>query len=362
MTKSLSIIVLSIILIAATQAKGKNLSAQVAALLAYTEPAEYAYSECDDDLVGVSHKALELAMALPDFPKDLKPSSDELASAKCQWAWPRQSKTWFKFTFSREDKVCTVYAVATYYSMNLRSGPKLTLTSDFTLRANKELGKCEPVQKEVVELDLGVEIQEPVEEQVNLVADEKDLVSEDFVSTLERQESEDLDLPISLNNETPKIELPELDFDEDELFNLPLPVLRRRNAHIWKPKNNVGEFQDHSESFESLFDQKTEEDALFAHPLGGWNVCNPEEHEYIDRVFRVLAGNGHIHNVEVFSQNVIHCEKQIVNGINYNMIVGLNAKKCQVAFHSSTQREISLLTSAYKFPEVLDCIELLSAL
>lgn len=70
---------------------------------------------------------------------------------------------------------------------------------------------------------------------------------------------------------------------------------------------------------------------------GNWHACTQSEKDKTRNYFGMMFAHLKIHNIAIYSQNMIECKKQVVAGRNYEVKLGFNEKSCNVRFHYDLQ-------------------------
>lgn len=311
MINSQLVITLSIILMASAPVSAGRSTYTYKAIpsqaLAYVKPTFW--SDCGD-IAETGREVFGFAQAKGVISSDIAPKTEaDLEKATCSWA-VQNNYAWFKFEHEKDGSICSVYVIAGLMTLN-RNDPKLSkFVESHTKTANNEMGKCTPIPPSY---DTATQTDEVVEK-------------------VDETKVEDIDL-------------------ED----IPLPKLVRRNATY--PKTKTPSYEITGEDMSSLFNEQEEHDALHTNLMGGWQGCSKANHRHVPRFFNVLTNRGLISGVHVYTENVVHCEQQLVNGLNFDVKVAFNGNACWLAFHASFNDEVSQLTTAPRTDDIPLCIE-----
>lgn len=320
------------------------------AALAYVEPTGWV--DCED-LVDDGHIVLNAAVAEKIIPTELIPESAEaLEKATCSWT-TANGYSFYKFEHKKGDSVCTVYAVASLYTFRLRQVGDLKYSKEHTTTANKKMGEC----KSVVE-DKSIQTDEIVEEEAAAP-----IMVEETVGQKEFHDEVHPNKIPEVNTVAPKskffyehqAKVEQKSAEVESLSEIELPKFVRQNAII--PKYKTPSYEPTAEDFSQLYNEQEEHDALHTHLMGGWQECSEKNLRHVPRFFNVLSARGLIYGIHIYTENVIHCEQQVVNGLNFNVKVGFNDSVCQVALHVSLNNEVSSLNTATQFEDPPLCTQ-----
>jgi hypothetical protein len=362
--------------------------------LAFKKPT--VWSDCGD-LAEDGRSIVKAAITISLIPNKLIPESDEaLVDAKCSWGLSNNSYSFYKFEHKKGNSICTVYAVASLLTHRMRQQGNMKYSAEHTKTANEEMGLCTPIaqEEESLQVEDTFALKKPQDEvhPVNLpeikVEVPKSNFFHEYQAKLEQTNAEVESFPENGNfdedlepefepskfvrqnafiwkSKTPAYEPTLEDFDEDLELELPRlelepPKLRRQNARFWKLKTPA--YEPTSEDFDQLFNKQEEHDALHTHLMGGWQNCTKENLSHVPRYLSVLNARNVILGIHTYTENVVHCEQQIVNGTNFNVKVGFNQSVCQIAFHVSLDNEVTALTTATPFEGVPPCTQMLKPL
>ena len=350
--------------------------------LAYKKPT--VWSDCGN-LAEDGRSIVKAAITIRLIPNNLIPESDEaLVNAKCTWGLSN-NYSFYKFEHKKGNSICTVYAVASLLTLRMRQQGDMKYSAEHTKTANEEMDLCTPIaqEEESHQVEDTSALKKPQDEvhPVNLPEIKVEVPKSNFFhehqAKLEQTNAEVESFPENGNFDE-DLELPKLvrqnaqifdskpaaqehtleDFDED--LDLEPPKLVRQNARIWKSKTPA--YEPTSEDFDQLFNKQEEHDALHTHLMGGWQNCTKENLSHVPRYLSVLTARNVILGIHTYTENVVHCEQQIVNGTNFNVKVGFNQSVCQIAFHVSLDNEVTALTTATPFEGVPPCTQMLKPL
>lgn len=279
---------------------------------------------------------------LPTIPSDLS----VLSSHNCRQE--HNSYDWLELSYPQGDKTCVVLVVMDWINVVRHPDPKIRekrfqIHRDYTERANQQFGKCTENKVESAKIqtdDIDVEINEDISE-------------DDIVKPIKETEQEIK--PAGVVEPVEKIEIvaPEVHWGPAKLV-LPTHNQVARNAPTDRSELPTQEDDVPAQMHTLLTSQ-----APSSNWEGGWESCNANEYFLVGTYMKVLSHKIGIIPVDVTTENVAKCLKQIVNGTNYNFILSFNGKTCQVAFHVSLPkpRELTDLYSAPKFANVVECAD-----
>lgn len=297
MQKSIPTIFITIILSAMVSAKGnyiKHLDKEVT----YVVPSEDYYSECDEFSEDIAKRAAQEAQSKKSLNKDFK--NLNLDNFVCKHTYNKYD--WFKLTFTHEGETCTIFVIASWTPWVLqRQFERYALEAKHTLRANQEFGKCE--------------VETPSAGKIHIDEEAEELSNDDEV-------------------------VEEVHFGPG---NMVLPLHPRKEEEAPQVKHN-------------LVEEEVEE--LPQTPLmGGWRDCDESEKKKVPGVFAQLMAQDKIKGLHVYTQNVSECKAQLVNGLNYNVVLSFNSKKCRLAFDEEFTGPVSLFEGAPSVGDFKECVE-----
>lgn len=397
MNKFLSIILISAIFGSSlcgknrAQRKGNNAQLQAAHLLRYEDPKHY--SEC-----GAFYETAKAALTSAVSTLQLGLSAEDLENATADHCkWGMSSYDWYIFEYPRGNEICKVYVVATVTNFMLaKQKNKFNLNKEQTKRANEEKGGCRPKPQDMnakVVVDISEEIQDDIEFDLSESSKSEKKQQQKQEPKQEskqesKQEQKQAQVPQTKNEsqQTSDREAPKVKDENTQTsiqdntnqsaqeetiftirpntfgpagFKLPMKPQKqakeRTNRKQPKIAHDINE-DDTYKAMRNMFEQHEDEPIA-----GGWEPCTQEDKKLVPQVFGMLIAQGKIHGVAVYSQNVIECQHQVVAGMNYNVVVAFNHKKCQLAFYRDLQGEVSLFSGAPAYEGVQDCTEVLKA-
>jgi len=380
MNKITSTIFTTIILINLAMAGGKgtaynrrqnnNTRQQVDHLTRYEVPASYI--DCEDKFFDIAKKALAAASGKNALKSDTYDS--QLSNASC--GYMHNSYDWARVTYLKDNNSqCTVYVVVSWVPWVKTNKDGYVLNKEHTQRANQEMAHCvslednsskvhtddqdmnEEVEEQTTEIDV-VDVDER-DEQPQAVDESTQTSQIDTTANQHNHQEEEQSVDDELSNEdNNKEDNKDVEAENGQFFgpgHFRLPLVPQKGAQNPEGRNDLSLEEDDEEE-----ESNTQNHSVVrAHePLvGGWTPCSPSDSMAVPQVFAMLIAQNKLTGIVVYSQNVEHCEKHLVNGLNYNVVVSFNDSKCQIAYHREFSGEVSLLTSARKYPGVEECTE-----
>ena len=330
MNKILSTIFTTIILINFSMASGNTVFLENALKKIEAEQAAHeagfqiptSYSACGDEALSRSVDAL--TMARKKHYDNVNLDVSLLKSATCEYSVVN-GITWSKLSYVNADNLdCTSYVVFKWITPNKKNKDKqitFELQQDYTSRANEGL-VCQPrIETPKIQIDETTKIQ--IDETPKIQIDEAPKIQIDETLKPVVQRFGPLRRPLASRPQNDKLEATntraDLSIDEDEI----------------------------SDSVQETLD-------------GGWVECEKSDFSEAPRVIAMLIAQEKIDGVTVYTQNVTKCQKQLVNGMNFNVVISLNKKSCQVAYHQAINGEVSLLTTGHEFEGIDLCTRVFS--
>ena len=352
MQKLISFILISIIL-----------SAMVAAKIGQYHPPQYrvpiskSFVECTRSAFVIAKKAATQVVESKSLQKDFNKINFDHAT--CEYAFGA-GYHWFKLTFDHENQTCTIYVVASWNPFARQSdGTRFALNKEFTLRANKELGKCEEdaitYAGKLFEDEAAAEFSN--DDEVHAVPAVEQFSNEEEVHVAPAVEQlsnvEEVHAAPAFEhftdvhtNEEATVETT----NQDVFFgpgNIALP-LRPKKALDAPARHHLLEEEDIEEAPKGMM-------------VGGWRDCNASEKSKVLTVFGQLISQDKIKSIHIYQQNIAQCKAQLVNGMNYNVLLSFNGQHCRLAFHEEFKGQISLFNGAPSLGDFKECAEALSS-
>lgn len=338
------------------QRKAKNAHQQFLHATRYDKPGSF--NQCGV-FTDIAKKALVEANKVAEFGLSDQ-EIEALSQEQCKWGLSNYD--WYVFEFERGDQVCKHYVVASVTNFLLQKiKNKYYLIKDQTKQANQEDGGCKPKPQTKQE---DVTPQHSTSQKIQHDINEED--SQTFTVRPNTYGPAGFKLPMKPQKAAQEAR---------KRNNLKDIVEEDEPVHI-EPLFSEFDEEDEPVHIEPLFSEFDEEntynpakkaisvqtESQTSEPLvGGWSQCNDEDKHLVPRVFAMLIAQGKIHGVTAYSQNVVECEHQLVNGMNYRAVVAFNHSKCQIAFHKEFSGELSLLSTAPVFQGVQNCVDMLKA-
>jgi hypothetical protein len=361
MQKPISFILISIILSAMVAAKkGQYHPPQ------YMVPISESFIECTRSAFLIAKRAATEAVKSKSLQKDF--NKINLDHATCEYTLG-SGYDWFKLTFDHEDQTCTIYVVASWTPWVLqRDETRFALNKEFTLRANKELGKCEEhattyagklFEDEAAE-ELSNDDEVHAAPAVEQLSNEEEVHASPAVEQLSNVEEVHAAPAVEEVHTAPAVEhFTDVHTNEEatvettnqDVFfgpgNIALP-LRPKKALDAPARHHLLEEEDIEEAPKGMM-------------VGGWRDCNASEKSKVLTVFGQLISQDKIKSIHIYQQNIAQCKAQLVNGMNYNVLLSFNGQHCRLAFHEEFKGQISLFNGAPSLGDFKECAEALSS-
>ena len=305
--------------------------------LAFVEPTSY--YPCNAEALLRAEKAFKTASkSVSNFSEN---APQDLSTASCEYN-SSNGYHWAKLTYTTEEnKICTKIVIFKWITPKDKKNVRniLEFQDDFTFQANQGL-KCEDaiVNDSKIQIDDEVIIQEEVA-QVDVEPVEQKVIQEKIVSDNVNVIEEALTFGpqhthLAAHPQNDKVgsnERAPLSVDEDVVAEESAP-----ENHIKPETSNTSQL------------------------VGSWKLCGDSEVQNVKSVFAILIGQKKVSAVYITNQNVRECRKQLVNGMNYSVLLSFDNVPCQIAFNEAFNGLISLSNTAPKYDNAKECTEVYS--
>lgn len=247
---------------------------------------------------------------------------EDLKRASCEYGLSN-GYHWARFTFTNEEnKVCTVWSVFKWITPKRKQNTPtiFELEAEFTKRANKDEVCRDPESASKIQIDKEPEVVQP-----EVIQPEVIQVYGPAHTKLPSHPQTGKDAPAHTRNE--------LSLEDDE------------------------EVSESEQQTVSGVKHTEHDDMINRKMMGGWVLCDEKDKEEVPKVFSMLVAQNLVSDIIVYTQNVIRCERQLVNGLNYNLVMSFSGKECQIAYHKEFKGQISLMKSSLPYHNVEECTE-----
>lgn len=296
-------------------------------------PNENSYTECSPLVRKFAAYSIKVANDNNFLAKKFE--NLNLDNAVCTYS-NAEKKNWFKMTVTQDNETCTLYAVAVVTNWKEPVNVKATKNHiaffyEGTDAANKHFGGCktESFANSKIHIDID---EEEVEEELS----QEDTFGENQNDITFGPAS------ILINGAPQEIKTEEIAAPEEikiEEFAAPAEI---KEEEVAAP----GEIQEEQVRLPKL--------------LGGWRDCNDSEKRKVPSVFAMLIAQDKFKSLPVYTENVVQCSAQLVNGMNYNVVVSFDEKVCRLSFHEEISGPISLIENHSNLQDIKECSQVLS--
>ena len=141
----------------------------------------------------------------------------------------------------------------------------------------------------------------------------------------------------------------EVDLDASSLFADEHKAYETKTNEEMPTFLNILERDEPRKKRINLLEESSEEDSLdedntpVKHFIaGGFSKCNKGTLQHIPKLFTALANQNVLKGVVIYAENIIHCQAQVVKGMNYKVEVSLNEEVCSYTIYEDITGEVSL--------------------
>lgn len=237
---------------------------------------------------------------------------------------------WAKFTYVNEDnKTCTAYSVFRWVEPRNKKQKTpiiFELEAEFTEKANEGL-TCKTPEENPTKIQIDEKSQVTVHEEPQVVHE-----------TIQVFGPSHTRLPAhpQIGKEVPSKNRNELSMDDEDMSE----------------SNDQTDASIKHDEHDPMINKRL---------MGGWVHCEPKDSLEVPKVFAMLIAQNKLAAITVYTQNVVRCEKQLVNGMNYNLVMSFNGKECQIQYNEAFTGPITLMNSSNPYHDVKLCTEVYSS-